>query len=58
MCGAGDPITGPSALSTSDLTGKESGSGRWVCTEVPLDEIAKWGTKSLNFLERIGLEIL
>lgn len=61
MCGAGDPITGPSSLSTVDLSGTPvpgGGGEKWTCSEVPVDEVAKYSTKALNFLEKIGFDLI
>lgn len=55
----GNPITGPNAISTSDLTGVPAGpDGEWTCYEVPIETVSKYTTKTLNLLERLGIYIL
>lgn len=61
MCGAGDPITGPSSLSTVDLSGTEvpgMPGTTWTCDEVPIETVSKYSTKVLNILDKYGLELL
>jgi hypothetical protein len=49
-------ISGPTAISTQDLTGTAAGDGReWDCVEVPIDTISHYGTKAVNLLERLGI---
>jgi hypothetical protein len=50
-----DPITGPNALSTSDLTGLSAGGGlQWSCYEVPIGTVSKWATRVVSWMERLG----
>lgn len=54
----GDPITGPTSLSTEDLSGLPAGAdGTWTCTAVPLEEVSHYGMKTLQVLERLGFDL-
>jgi len=54
----GDPLTGPTSLSTEDLSGMPAGAdGVWTCTEIPLDTISRYGMRALSFLEKIGFDL-
>lgn len=60
LCSAssGSPLTLPESISSSDLTGVPISPGvHWQCVEVPVDQLARYGTKALQVLERFGLSV-
>jgi len=52
-------VTGPTALSTVDLTGSPDGAGGTLeCQALPLDEISKWGSRAVRILDKLLPELI
>lgn len=55
----GGLLTAPTAISTEDLSGNDAGqNGVWSCVEVPIEQISRDGSKIVNWLDRLGFELL